>query len=361
MTQRKSNPTIKTVALEAGVSPSTVSRVLNDNDRVDPQLREKVQNAIKKTRYTPNLAARSMKGQKSKIIGCVVPDLAMSYFKEFLASTVEEARKHDYNILAASSASSLMEEQRILQSFANSMIDGVIFFPISHSSMTEDLSMFAQTPVLIGYRTNPYSNYPHITYDNKHGGYIATKYLLSLNRRRIAFVAGLFEEIIDKDEFLFQAKNGPFGRYASIDRLNGYIKAHKEFNLEIDPDLLYFSKNSDKDGAMVANKIVSENLDVDGLVSFSDTIAIGAMNFFKNQNIRVPEDISIVGYDDSPICSQVQPTLTSVNQDALKLGVECVSSMLKMIDHEEVSSKSLDVFLNIKDSTCKKQIDDNES
>lgn len=354
MTQKKANPTIKTVAQEAGVSHSTVSRVLNNNDRVDPQLRKKVMDAIIKTGYTPNLAARSMKGQKSKIIGCIVPDLSMAYFKEFLASTVAEARKHNYNILAASSASSLKEELQILQSFANSVIDGVIFIPVSHSSVTEDLSIFGNTPILIGYRSNLYGNYPHIAYDNKQGGYISTKYLLSLNRRKIAFVAGMFEEIMDKNEFLSQTKNGPFGRYASIDRYNGYVRAHKEFNLDVDPDSLYFSKNSYEDGALIAQKIISENIEIDGLVSFSDTIAIGAMNFFKSQNILVPEDISIVGYDDSPVCNQVQPTLTSVNQDALKLGAECVASILKMIHQEEIDSKSLDVFLNIKESTIKK-------
>lgn len=354
MKPKKISPTIKTVAQEAGVSHSTVSRVLNNNDRVDPELRKKVMAAIKKTGYTPNLAARSMKGQKSKIIGCVVPDLSMSYFKEFLAGTVAEARKHNYNILAASSASSLNEELNILQSFANSIIDGVIFIPISHSTVTEDLTIFGNTPVLIGYRTNLYNNYPYLSYDNKQGGYISTKYLLSLNRKKIAFVAGMFEEIMDKNEFLHQAKNGPFGRYASLDRYNGYIRAHQEFNLDIDPDYLYFSKNTFEDGAMIAKKIISENIEIDGLVSFSDTIAIGAMNFFKSQNIHVPQDISIVGYDDSPICSQVQPTLTSVNQDALKLGGACVTSILKMIHHEKIDSQSLDVFLNIKDSTIKK-------
>jgi len=354
MAKKQANPTIKTVAKVAGVSHSTVSRVLNNNERVDPELRKKVLAAIKETGYTPNMAARTMKGQKSRIIGCLVPDLSMAYFKEFLASTVAEARKHNYNILAASSASSLKEELNVLQSLANSIIDGVIFIPISHSTVTEDLSIFGKTPVLIGYRNNLYSDHPHIAYDNKDGGYISTKYLLSLNRNKIAFVAGTFEETMTKEEFLFQAKNGPFGRYASIDRYNGYIQAHEEFNLPVNPDYLHFSKNTYEDGAMVAKRIISETVEVDGLVSFSDTIAIGAMNFFKSQNIHVPQDISIIGYDDSPVCSQVQPTLTSINQDALKLGAECVSAMMDMINQKEVESKSLDVFLNIKESTIKK-------
>ena len=351
--KNESHPTIKTVAKEAQVSIATVSRVLNSNQNVNSELHEKVWKAVKKLGYKPNIAARSMKGQKSGIIGFLVPNITMTYFNDMVAGAIAAAHKYNYNILVSSSNGSLEEQQKGLDSFSTSVIDGLIFSPISQISDYPDLQSFSSIPVMIAYRNNIYNNLPHLSADNIKGGYIATKYLLNIGRRKIAFLAGFYEENIRVEEMFHLIETNKTGIYSSIDRLKGYLKAHKEAGLEVDPNLIIPSGNSYENGYNSAQKMLYSASSVDALLAFNDSMAAGAINFLKEQNISVPEEISVIGYDDGPLAQIISPALTSVNQNANRIGATAVEMMMDLLEGKKVDDKILDVFLNIRQSTAK--------
>jgi LacI family transcriptional regulator len=342
---------MKTVAQQANVSISTVSRVLNGTKAVSPELHKAVWDAVKKLGYKPNIAARFMKGQKTGSIGILVPDIRHPFYSDIVAGAITEAHKSYNTLIVSSSNGDADHEEETLYNLSMSVLDGLIYIPISRNAPFSELEIFKEVPLVIAYRRNIFKNRPQVYVDNIKGGYIATKYLIKLKRKRIAFIAGFFHDPYDLDAFLQLAASPVSGAYSTMDRFNGYLKALEEEGIPFDPSLVLMCKYNYIDGYNVAVEMLSKSIDVDGIIAFNDSVASGVIKLLLEQGISVPEDISVIGYDDGPIAPILSPSLTSVKQDAYMIGVKAADMMLRLLNGEEVKDEILDVSLSIRNST----------
>lgn len=347
----KKDVTMKDVAEEADVSVSTVSRVINDIIDKDSELGVKVWTAVERLNYIPNAAARFMKGQNTGTIGLLLPDLSNPFFTSIAAGAITRAQQMNNNIIISSANGSLDQEKRSLQHLSKSVLDGLIYCPISRNEVFEEIEYFKNIPVVISYRRNVVADIPHVYVDNIKGGYIATKYMMRLNRRKICFIAGFWDipDGIDDIKQLSNSKEAGF--YTSLDRFKGYRKALKEEGIPYDEDLIFITNYDYNAGYNVAKDIISSGIDCDAILAPNDLVASGIIKFLSSQGISVPEDISVIGYDDGIIAPITNPALTSINQNSKIVGEKSVDLLLDILEGEDVNDYVVDVDLSIRKST----------
>jgi len=330
-----SKPRIKDVAIRAGVSVATVSRVLNNADSVKPETRERVKTAIKEMGYFPNYSARSLRVEKTFGIGLVIPHdvyytFTFPYFTEFVHGISTCASAEGYHLVLTMSNGNDVEHHADL--IKKKIVDGVILFDVlDGDERIKVLKRFGLPFIVVG-RPKDVGEYLYVDTDNSYGSYEATKYLLDIGYKRILFL------------------NGPKGQAVSRFRLDGYKLAHIRAGIEIDNALILEGDFTQKSGERLT-KYALGSLDFDAIFATSDLTAIGAMNVLKREDIEIGRDISVIGFDDIAAASMVTPKLTTVHQPILDLGRTAASMLIKCLNHEKVKSKLFDVKLIVRDST----------
>lgn len=352
--------TMKDVAEYADVSVSTVSRVVNGKLSEDNEMVERVWEAVGKLNYRPNPAARFMKGQATGTIGLLLPDISQPFFTGLASGAITRAQENNNNIIISSSNGCFDQEKKSLEHLSRSVLDGLIYCPIARNKSFEEIEYFKNIPVVIAYRRDIVSDIPHVYMDNIKGGYIATKYLLKLNRRNICFVAG-FWDMPSEDADLIQMSNScEAGFHTSLDRFQGYLKALEEEGIEYDPSMTFISGYDHKSGYAIGKKIIGSGVKPDGILAPNDLSASGIIKYLNQQSISVPEDISVIGYDDSILASIIEPTLTSVSQNPEEVGKKSVDLMLELLKGNKAQDLIIDVDLSIRNSTSNLFLDSSQ-
>lgn len=348
--------TIHDVAREAGVSVSTVSRVINANDTVNEALRERVMQTVEQLGYVPNASARSVRAGGSKLISVIIPTARIAVFAEALQGIMCEAMKRGYRVNVYSSNGDEQQDLACIESIASSGSSGLIYCPISRMPH-ECLKKVQQRriPVVIALRRNVVPGLPHVYMDDELGGYRAAKYLLQQGRRRIAFFAGFWSapcegvngvlEMLDSDHR---------GAYTTLERMTGYRRALAEEGIPLDKELISLTGFDYKSGYRAMNSFLSTLTSFDALICGNDLVAAGAMEALQEQNISVPERISVIGYDDSEVARIAHPKLTSVSQCAYDIGCQAVDMLLRAVCGEPVADNCLPTTLIIRASTAMK-------
>lgn len=347
----KKGVTMKEVAEYAKVSVSTVSRVINGKIKEDNEMAGKVWEAVKKLDYRPNAAARFMKGQPTGTIGVLLPDISNPFFTDIAAGAIIRAQENNNNIIISSSNGSIEQEKKSLEHLSRSVLDGLIYCPIARNEVFEEIEYFKNIPVVISYRRGIIPDKPHVYVDNIKGGYIAAKYLLRLNRKRICFLAGFWNMPCENTNILEMANSPEAGFYTSLDRFKGYLKALEEEGIPYDPSLVLISEYDHQSGYETAKKIIESGKEVDGILAPNDLVASGIIRFLREQGISVPYDISVIGYDDSLLTPIINPSLTSINQNSKEVGIKSVDLMLQLLNNKKPEDIVVDVSLSIRKST----------
>ncbi|HEY8462773.1 MAG TPA: LacI family DNA-binding transcriptional regulator [Bacillota bacterium] len=352
---------IKQVAKKAGVSVATVSRVINRSGTVDADTAATVWKVVKELDYKPNLAARHMKGHLTGCIGLLVPDIESPFFASIAAGALAEAQKHDQVMIISNAEGNRSMEVTAIDALSRSVIDGLIYIPVSTGDPLPEVERFRHLPVVVVGRRGIFKDRPHVYVDNVKGGYIATKYLLALGRRRIAFIAGFWDPPCSRETILDTLEREDVGAFTTLDRFQGYIKALKEGGLPFDPELIAIVGYDYKAGYNGAAELIGRLVNIDGILAANDLVAAGAVSFLRDQGIKVPTDISVIGYDDGTGATLSYPRLTSVRQDARKLGKSAVEVMNRLLMKEksgevngefEIKDVVVDVSLTIRGSTA---------
>lgn len=322
---------IKDVAREANVSIATVSRVLNDIDVVNEDTKKKVLDAIKKLGYRPNIVARSLKTQRTKTIGILVPDISSGFYPEIVRGAEDVSNIYDYNVILCNSDFDSEKEKEYLRVLSEKMVDGVIYMS---SSLEEDtlslINELSLRTVLVETKDKEES-LPSVTIDNIKATYEATKYLIDKGLKKIAFVG------VEKDTM-----------NAWSDRYIGYENAMKDSNLEIDEDLVYLNNLKVKSGYDAVEKFESLNKKCDGVVCASDEIAMGVINGFRERGINVPGNVSVVGFNNNAFASVFYPKLTTINQPSYDMGSVAMRMLIKMLSKkvsEQEETKELSQYV----------------
>lgn len=313
----KKNITIADVAQKAGVSKQTVSRVINEKPDVAPHTRSHIKAIIKSLGYTPDPIARSMKGQ-THTIGCITPNLTDVNFSSIVQAAQNEAYKHGYFVLIGS-AQSEYDVPPLLNEMISRRVDGLLVInPRDDQRYRHFLPLIeADTPIV--YIKNSPVDEPvsAICLDDEMGGFIATEYLLSLGHRKIVTILG------------------PENEECTQDRLAGYLRGLHTAGIQVDHRLIVHGDWSAKSGKIALGKLYDYAAHFTAIFAQNDHMALGAMQAIKQAGLRIPHEISIIGYDDLPLSSFFDPPLTTIHQPMALFGEVAVQHLIDAINKSD--------------------------
>jgi LacI family transcriptional regulator len=303
-------PTIKDVARVAGVSITTVSHVLNDTRFVSDELRVRVLAAMEELDYRPNILARSLRRGETKTIGLVVPDNSNPFFAEMARMVEDLGFAAGYSVILCNSDENLAKEAAYIEVLIAKQVDGVVF--IASGSTQEHLFELNQQdiPYVVVDREVDGSLADVILVDNELGGYLATRHLIELGHRRIACIAG-------------RSQLTP-----SADRVGGYRRALREYLIPEEEELIVPGDFRAEGGEMALERMLAVNPPPSAAFACNDMMAIGVLRAARNAGLRVPGDLSVVGFDDIPFAAVVSPALTTVAQPVSGLAQHSVRLLL---------------------------------
>lgn len=320
------------IAKLAGVSRSTVSRVINNYPNVPEETRKKVLKVIDEYDYVPHASARMLAGVKNRIIGLFIIDMAersggiknritrSPYYLEFTSSVIEHASEKGYKVLVHIIHNSKGYKE-IKECFYNKTISGGIF--IGENNNDEVIKKIINA----GYKValidqdvredDDYSKCIIVNADNFKGAYTATKYLIDCNHRKIAHITGDIE------------------KFSAIERIKGYKKALEDANIPIKDNFIVKSKFLEESGYESAKELLSNDDKPTAIFASNDKIAIGAIKAIQEAGLRVPEDICIIGFDDIEECKYINTPLTTIKMDLEKMAEVSTDAIITSIEGEE--------------------------
>lgn len=308
--------TLEEVAKRAGVSRSTVSRVINHQPSVSEEVRQRVWEVIRQTDYHPNLAARSLASQRSNVIGLVIP-MGVSrlfvdpFFPILIQGVTSTCNAKDYSVMLWL-AEPEYERRMISQIFSNGLIGGVIIASmLMDDSLVSALSASTLPFTLVGrHPTLDFVSY--VDADNHSGAREAVARLLRTGRKRVATITG------------------PQNMIAGYDRLQGYLAALRERGIPFAPELVAYSDFSEMGGYEATKKLILAH--PDGIFAASDSMAVGALRALREARLRVPHDVALIGFDDIPFAAHMEPPLTTIRQPIFQIGAVAAENLIQHIE-----------------------------
>jgi DNA-binding LacI/PurR family transcriptional regulator len=333
--------TIKDVANEAGVSIATVSRVLNNKDRVKSSTRKKIEEAIVKLDFKPDQIARTMINKETKTIGLLVPNLKNEFWAGVATAIQDELWKEGFTTLLCATTAfedSAEREEAFIKNFIQRRVDGVIYATLSgyhstgyHPAIKELID--SNIPVVAFDQNIP--NVSKVRGSHLQGALMAVEHLIRLGHERIAYLGGpLF----------------------SPDRELGFRNAHTLNGLSVDESIIKRGKPTHEFGNSAMLELVKSKEKFTAVFCANDMIALGAMQCLVNAGVRIPEDVAVVGYDDIQMAHLIKPALTTVQQPIREMSSEIVSLLLKLIDNPNLLPQNLmfDMKLIVRESCGKR-------
>lgn len=308
---------IKDVAKEAGVSIATVSRVLNDIDVVNEETKKKVKDAIQKLGYRPNIVARSLKTQRTKTIGILVPDISNQFYPEIVRGAEDVSNIYDYNVILCNSDLDIEKEKEYLRVLKEKMVDGVLYMSSSLQDEILDLINELDLKTVLVETKDKEGVLPSVIIDNVKGSYDSTSYLINKGLKEIAFIG---------------TEKGNMNAWS--DRYVGFEKAMNEAGIEIDEDLVYFSSMKVKTGYEGVQHFLDSKKSFKGIVCASDDIAMGAINALRDNGLSVPNDVSVIGFNDNFAASIFYPKITTISQPTYDMGSVAMRMLIKILNNK---------------------------
>jgi DNA-binding LacI/PurR family transcriptional regulator len=310
--------TLDEVARVAGVSRATVSRVVNGSPKVSADVRRVVERAIDRLGYVPNRAARSLVTRRSDSIAVVITEPANRLFNDPFfprlvrgISTALSARDLQLVLLMPDDE---IDERRTVRYLTAGHVDGVILVSLHGQDPLPDQLAARRIPLVVLGRPPHGVDVDYVDADNRDGARRATTHLVERGRRRIATITG------------------PADMVAGIDRLAGYRDALGDAGIAVDDGLVAIGDFTQTGGEAAMERLLRERPDLDAVFCASDLMAVAALGVLQAAGRRVPEDVAVVGYDDSPIATTTRPTLSSVRQPIEEMGREMVHLLAGSIE-----------------------------
>jgi len=331
--------TIYDVAKKAGVSISTVSRVINNSSPVSDELRRKVNEAIKKLNYQPNALAQSLIKAETGTVGLIIPDISNPFFSLLAKGAEELAKIHNYSLILCNSNDDPKAETEYIDVLLKKQVDGLIF--TGTRCKNEYINQLAENrfPIVVVDREIEEGKDVNSIYtNNKDGAYQATKYLTHLGRKDIAYIAGYPDVKTDKDRF------------------EGYKRALREAKISFREDLVVIGNYHWNDAYNVVKKLLEKGKSFSAVFAANDLMAMGAIKALEENNLKVPDDVSVIGFDDILFASIVNPPLTTVAQPTYQMGESAMRLLIDVIKKRITKPRKvvLETRLIIRES-CKRR------
>ena len=329
--------TMKDVAQRAGVSPSTVSHVINETRFVSQQLRDRVLHAMRELNYQPSAVARSLRTKRTQVVALVIPDITNPYFPEVARGVQDVAEENEYSVILCNTDRVRGRELRFLKALRGQWVDGLILNP---SEVTfgdlQDLQD-AQIPVVLIGSQIDHPDLDVVMVNNVQGAYDAVSHLIDLGHRRIGLVGG--QRAASSGEQRFQ----------------GYIRALADHDIPVDEEIITEGRFTREGGYESMKRLLALQSPPTAVFASSDVMAIGALMAIQEQGLQVPNDVSLVGFDDIAEASTTTPKLTTVSQPKYQTGEVAAQLLFDRVEGASPGERQKIVLshqLVIRDSTA---------
>lgn len=308
--------TIKDVAKLANVSTTTVSHVVNNTRYVDPDTKARVHAALDALEYQPNILAISLRSGITKMLGLIVPDASNLFFAEIARKIEDIGFQHGYSVLLCNSDNDAIKQTSYVRVLIERRVDGVII--ISSGDKPDALKRLVENhiPVVVADRDVSLQMADVVLVDNEVGGYEATEHLISLGHRRIACISG------------------PNDLAPSRHRVDGYLRCLREYGIPADPELLETGDFGFQSGKGAMARLLGQKQRPSAIFATNDMMAIGAIAAANEAGVAIPQELSLVGFDDIGLASVSTPTLTTIAQPIDQLAEQATECLFKRLKKE---------------------------
>ena len=314
--------TMKDIARLAQVSTSTVSHVINGSRFVSDEIREKVMRIVAELNYTPSAVARSLKVRETKTIGLLVTATNNPFFAEVMAGVEQYCQQHQYNLIIATTGGDAKRLQQNLQTLMHKQVDGLLLM-CGDSRFQADIELAISLPLVVMDWWFTELNADKILENSALGGYLATKALIDAGHRKIGIITGNLKKSV--------AQN----------RLQGYKNALSEAKIALNPHWIVESHFDFEGGVLGIQSLLTQSSRPTAVFCCSDTIAVGAYQAIQQQGLRIPQDLSIMGYDDIELARYLSPPISTICQPKAELGKLAVEALLQRIKNPNENYRTL--------------------
>ena len=335
---KKKPISLKDIATEFNVSISTVSRALKDSYEISPELRNRIQAFAKERNYRPSPFAMSLLKNSSGIIGIIVPDLVTYFYASIISGISDMAKQKGYSVIIASSYEQYEEEKQCLENLINIRVEGVMACisqettDYSHFEALEELNI----PLAFFDRVCLPDKFSSVVADNQESARIATEHLLQNGSKRVGFIGGA--------DYLGIVKK----------RKEGYLEALQKYNIPIEEALIICEKMTPEEGCEATERLLNLPNPPDAILAMNDTLAFAAMKEIKNNNLRIPQDIALIGYTDDTHSNYVEPALTAIAHNTYEMGTTACRLLLKQIQEGGIPEQVVvPTLLKVRNSSIK--------
>ncbi|VBB06596.1 laci bacterial regulatory protein hth signature [Lucifera butyrica] len=318
--------TIKDVARQAGVSVTTVSRVLNETAPVNEKTKKNVLKVIEELRYSPSMMAQGMRTKKSKTLGIIIPDYINSFYYELFKDLEDAARKHGYNILVTSIGEGTQDKTAYLSDLVNRNVDGLVVCTYQGDKASiEYLLKLAETlPVVFIDHLNLDKPVNTVYTDGYAGIKKIVQHLYQLGHREMAYITSIPRYKVNND------------------RYQGFADALREYGLPLRPELVYEGNYHIESGYEAARHFfTAAPVRPTAIVSATDLMAIGAINYLKSMGLKIPEDVAVTGFDDIHMSRWISPPVTTCRQPLAAMAEQAVELFLHRSRHPHAKVKRI--------------------
>jgi DNA-binding LacI/PurR family transcriptional regulator len=318
---RRASSTLEEVAQLAGVSRATVSRVVNGSTRVSPSVRRDVQAAINRLGYVPNRAARSLVTRRSDSIAVVITEpsgrlFTDPFFPRLLRGISSELAARDQQLILLM-PESVADEHRTADYLTGGHVDGALLVSLHGDDPLPARLLEAGIPLVLAARPPKGTTASFVDVDNRQGAQSAVSHLIDNGRRVIATIGG------------------PQDMAPGIDRLSGYLDALAESGIKAESSLQVIGDFTQEGGVTAMRRLLTARPDIDAVFAASDLMAAGALSVLADAGRRVPQDVAVVGFDDSPVATSTAPQLTSVRQPIEEMGHEMARLLVDAVEAKD--------------------------
>lgn len=313
---KEKETTLKVIAEKLNISITTVSKALKNYSDVSPKTREKVLELARELHYTPNSFAVNLRTKESKTIGLIIPEVVHHFFSSVINGIIAEAEKNEYLVIILQSNESLELEKKQVQLLINKRVDGIIMSLSNESNDDDHIReiISRNIPFVMFDKISKIIPCSKVIIDDQKAAATAVEHLISVGCRKIAHI------------------RGPVNPQNAIDRFLGYKKALDKNKIPFDKNLVYTCERvSFEEGYEFAKQICENHQDVDGIFVITDLVAVGVLAYLNENNIKVPEQIAVIGFSNWFMSQVIKPKLSTIDQPSYEMGVSSFNLLLKEI------------------------------
>lgn len=326
---KKGRVTIRDVAKRAEVAPITVSRAINNSGYISPETRRRVEATIAELNYIPNTLSQSLRFQKTDMIALLVSDITNPFWTTVTRGVEDICNIHGLNLILCNTDEQNEKLENYIRLLLQRQTDGFLIVPTGYDSNMIESVTSNHVPIVLLDRVLPGSHIPAIISDNKNGAYRLTEHLINLGHRRISILSGKVEQS------------------TSLQRVEGYRQALTDYGIPIDDELIIYGNFTQQSGYDAAMRVLNDvHPRPTALFAGNNFIAYGMQRAAMDCNLRIPQDISLVAFDDLPFQTYPPPFLTTAVQNPYRIGQEAANLLIKQI-HGESAEITEDIILPI--------------